>query len=173
VPNEPARDPEITIRRAEAADAEAVSDVYLESFHATYEFPLAHSDDEVRAWIRGVVAPAHGTWVATVADRIVGMLVVREGELDQLYVLPACHGRKVGRRLVEVAKRESPSGLGLYTFQVNARARRFYERNGFMADAFGDGTGNEEGQPDVHFTWRPSRPTGTRRPHPGVDESRR
>ena len=43
--------------RATAADAAAVADVYLASFHATYDFPLAHTDDEVRGWIRDVLSP--------------------------------------------------------------------------------------------------------------------
>ena len=39
----------------------------------------------------------------------------------------------------------------LWTFQRNAGARRFYERNGFVAVEFGDGTGNEEREPDVRY----------------------
>jgi len=41
--------------------------------------------------------------------------------------------------------------LRLYTFARNAGARRFYERHRFVAVAFGDGTGNEEGEPDVRY----------------------
>ena len=145
-----------TIRKAGAADAKAVADVYLASFGATYDFPLAHTDDEVRAWIRDSVVPTGGTWVALdQGGSIVGMMVVAAGELDQLYVLPDRLGEGIGRRLLDLARRESPSGLSLYTFQVNARARRFYERNGFVAEWFGDGSANEEGQPDVRYVWRP------------------
>jgi ribosomal protein S18 acetylase RimI-like enzyme len=61
----------------------------------------------------------------------------------------------IGRRLLERAKERSPEGLTLYTFQVNDRARRFYERNGFVAEAYGDGTGNEEHQADVRYSWLP------------------
>jgi hypothetical protein len=50
---------------------------------------------------------------------------------------------------------ERPHGLALYTFQVNGRARRFYERHGFAATWFGDGSANEERQPDVRYEWRP------------------
>ena len=46
----------IAIRRATAPDADAVADVYLASFHATYAFPLAYSDAQVREWLRDVVA---------------------------------------------------------------------------------------------------------------------
>ena len=41
----------VEIRRATPADGAAVADVYLASFHATYAFALAHTDDEVRRWV--------------------------------------------------------------------------------------------------------------------------
>jgi len=145
------------IRRATAADAGAVGDVFLASFHATYAFPLAHTDDEVRGWIRDDLVARQETWVALVAGRIVGLMAVAPGVLDQLYVAPDRLGAGIGRRLLDLAKERSPGGLILYTFQVNERARRFYERNGFVVDALGDGSGNEEGQPDVRYRWRPSR----------------
>jgi GNAT superfamily N-acetyltransferase len=143
----------IEIRPAQLEDAAAVASVYLDSLRATYDFPPAHTDEEVRAWIADVVIPAGRTWTAVTADRVVAMLVVQPGDLDQLYVHPDWQGRGIGRALVDIAKHESPGGLGLYTFQVNVRARRFYERNGFVADSFGDGSGNEERQPDVHYSW--------------------
>lgn len=150
----------ITLRRAAAADASAIADVYLASFHATYDFPMAHSDDEVRAWIRDVIVATTETWVAVDGDGgpVAALMVVGPGELDQLYVAPDRLGRGIGGRLLEQAKRSSPGGLALFTFQVNTRARRFYERNGFVATWFGDGAANEEGQPDVRYAWRPSEP---------------
>lgn len=145
----------ITIRPAAAADAAAVADVYLASFHATYDFALAHTDDEVRAWIGQRVALG-GTWVAIdEMGTIVAMMEVKPGELDQLYVRPDRLGEGIGRRLLDVARERSPEGMSLYTFQVNDRARRFYERNGFVADWIGDGSANEERQPDVRYVWRP------------------
>ena len=144
------------IRRATAADADAVGDVFLASFHATYAFPLAHTDDEVRGWIRDQLVARQETWVAVEAGRVVGLMAVAPGELDQLYVAPDRLGCGIGRRMVELAKERSPDGLALYTFQVNDRARRFYVRNGFVIDALGNGSGNEEGQPDVRYVWRPS-----------------
>ena len=146
----------VTIRPATPADAAAVAEVYLGSFHATYDFPLAHTDAQVRRWLADVVVPAGRTWVALEGDRIVGMAVVDPGELGQLYVAPDRLGVGIGTRLLDHAKRLSPDGLRLYTFQVNARARRFYERRGFVIEAHGDGSGNEEGQPDVRYVWRPA-----------------
>jgi GNAT superfamily N-acetyltransferase len=147
---------EVTIRPAVAPDATAVADVYLASFHATYDFPLAHTDDEVRGWIRETVIASGGAWVAIDADgTVVAMMAVASDDLDQLYVRPDRLGEGIGRRLLDRAKEQSPAGLSLYTFQVNERARRFYERNGFIAEWLGDGSANEEGQPDVRYVWRP------------------
>jgi hypothetical protein len=42
----------------------------------------------------------------------------------------------------------------LHCFQANTGARRFYERHGFRAEVFGDGSGNEEGLPDILYLRR-------------------
>jgi ribosomal protein S18 acetylase RimI-like enzyme len=144
-----------TIRRATPADAPAVADVYLAAFGATYDFPLAHTDDEVRGWLAEEVVPRMETWVVEVEGRVVAMMVLDQVGLDQLYVDPGWHGRGIGSRLVELAKERRPSGMDLYTFQVNKRARRFYEHHEFVVVALGDGSGNEERQPDVLYRWRP------------------
>jgi len=51
-----------------------------------------------------------------------------------------------------VAKATSASLL-LWTFQKNARARRFYEAKGFVAVDQTDGGTNEEREPDVLYQW--------------------
>lgn len=149
---------DIVIRRAAGSDAAAVAEVWLRSYAAALPgVRRAHTDDEVRAWIREVVVPGRETWVATVDDSVVAMMVREGNALDQLYIDPAWQGRGIGGRLVDVAKERSPSGLTLWTFQVNEVARRFYERHGFVAEESTDGLGNEERKPDVRYVWRPDR----------------
>ncbi len=97
--------------------------------------------------------PSRATWVAVVAGEIVAVLVVHAGYVEQLYVLAGQAGRGIGSALIDLAKRQSPAGLRLYTFQINDGARRFYERHGFRALAFSDGSENEEGEPDVLYGW--------------------
>jgi ribosomal protein S18 acetylase RimI-like enzyme len=161
--------PDVDIRRASADDADAVADVWLRSFgRALPTVRRAHSDAEVRAWIGSVVIPPptrsdsreapesqRETWVATIGGGLAAMMVLHDGEIDQLYVDPGYQGRGLGGRLVELAKRRSPSGLALWTFQVNRSAQRFYERHGFVAVERTDGSGNEEQEPDVRYVWTP------------------
>jgi GNAT superfamily N-acetyltransferase len=143
----------IELRQAAAADASAIAEVYLASFHATYSFPLAHSDDEVRGWVRDDLVATQETWIALDGESVLALMVVAPGHLEHLYVAPDRLGQGIGRELLDLAKRRSPDGLSLWTFQVNDRARRFYERNGFVAVELTDGGGNEERQPDVRYEW--------------------
>jgi RimJ/RimL family protein N-acetyltransferase len=144
------------IRPAAPTDYPQLGDVWLAAWRATFDFPPAHPDDDVRRWLAEEMAPNHEVWVAVDdRDRVVGFLAMKDCELDQLYIAPAWIGHGLGRRFVDIAKAHSPALLELYCFQVNVRARRFYERNGFTAVAFGDGSSNEERQPDIRYAWRP------------------
>ncbi|WP_369388580.1 GNAT family N-acetyltransferase [Streptomyces sp. CG1] len=147
----------VALRRAEPADARAAADVWLRSFRAALPTVVrTRSDDDVREYFRDVVVPERETWVAEAAGgAIVGVMVLREEQLSQLYLDPAWRGHGIGDRFVALAKERSPGGLTLWTFQVNKPAHRFYERHGFTAVESTDGSGNEEREPDVRYVWRP------------------
>ena len=148
--------PEPRIRPAVGADGPALGDVWLDAWRATFDFPPSHPDDDVRRWLAEEMAPSHEVWVAEDGDgRVVAFIALSPTEVDQLYVASAWIGHGVGRRLVDLAKRERPDGLELWCFQANERARRFYERNGFVAVFWGDGSSNEERQPDIRYRWTP------------------
>ncbi|MGW7008051.1 N-acetyltransferase family protein [Streptomyces sp. NPDC054933] len=147
---------DLVIRRAVDSDASTVADVWLRSFTAalpTVRRP--RGDDEVRAYIRDVVVPERETWVSVADGSVVGMMVLNEGLLSQLYLDPRWRGRGIGDRFIALAKSLRPDGLELWTFQVNGPARRFYERHGFVVAEQTDGRGNEEREPDVRYVWRP------------------
>jgi GNAT superfamily N-acetyltransferase len=142
------------LRRAEVADADGVADVWLRSFDAALPtVRRAHSDEDVRGWIRHELIPAQETWVAEADGDIVGMMALHGRWLEQLYLRPSWHGRGVGDSFVEMAKTRRPDGLELWTFQVNEPARRFYERHGFVPVEYTDGAGNEEREPDIRYVW--------------------
>ena len=56
-------------------------------------------------------------------------------KLDRIYVLKACYDLKLGQQLfqfnVDLAKQNGQAAMWLYVWKENARAIRFYERNGF------------------------------------------
>jgi GNAT superfamily N-acetyltransferase len=147
----------VVLRRAGAADAGAAADVWLRSFDAALPTVVRpRGDDEVREYFRDVVVPLRETWVAEAdGERIVGVMVLNGDLLSQLYLDPEWRGRGLGDRFVTLAKERSPGGLSLWAFQVNKPAHRFYERHGFTAVEFTDGSGNEEREPDVRYVWRP------------------
>jgi GNAT superfamily N-acetyltransferase len=147
----------VVLRRAVAADARAAADVWLRSFAAALPTVVRpRTDDDVRDHFRDVVVPMRETWVAEASgDGIVGLMVLAGEKLSQLYLDPEWRGRGLGDRFVALAKERSPGGLTLWTFQVNKPAHRFYERHGFSAAEFTDGSDNEEREPDVRYVWRP------------------
>ncbi|MGW2131607.1 N-acetyltransferase family protein [Streptomyces coelicoflavus] len=147
----------VLLRRASAADASAAADVWLRSFAAALPGVVRpRTDTEVRAYFRHVVVERYETWVAEAAGgAVVGVMVLEGEELSQLYLAPEWRGIGIGDRFVALARQRRAGGLSLWTFQVNAPARRFYERHGFTAVEWTDGARNEEREPDVRYVWRP------------------
>ena len=138
-----------------AADADATATLYLASRRAMLPgLRDPHSEAETRAWMRDTAFTRYSVRLAEVDGEIVGFAARDGAWLMQLYVKPGWTGRGIGSTLLEAILAEATAAtpiLRLYTFARNAGARRFYERHGFVAVAFGDGTGNEEREPDVRY----------------------
>ena len=142
------------IRRLSLAEMDAVAVVHRTAFDERLPWLSGlHTPDEDRGYFRGPVFETCEVWGAVEDDRLAGFIAFREGWIDQLYILPGDQGRGVGRTLLGVAKAGN-GALNLWAFQRNAGARAFYEANGFAVAEFTDGSGNEEGEPDVRYVWR-------------------
>jgi GNAT superfamily N-acetyltransferase len=126
--------------------------------HAMPYLPELHSDEEVRIWTRDTLLVRAEVWVAEVAGRPIGYMALAGGMLDHLYVAPGHQGVGIGSLLLNKAKALRPTGLQLYAFQRNHRARAFYEAHGFAPVGLSDGADNEEKEPDVLYQW-PARPS--------------
>jgi GNAT superfamily N-acetyltransferase len=156
-PHETSSGAPFVIRPADPRDADAIAAVHRASMREAMPWlPELHTPEEDRAWVAHTVLPRQQVWVAAAAGQVVGVASMdAENMLTQLYILPGHQGTGIGSALLETAKAARPEGFSLFAFQRNTRARHFYERRGFVAVAFGDGSGNEEGEPDVLYRWTP------------------
>jgi len=83
----------------------------------------------------------------------IAFIGIGEGEVEHLYVAPGSQGRRLGSRLLALAKAGRPA-LELWVFQRNAGARDFYERHGFRLVETTDGSRNVEREPDARYRWQ-------------------
>jgi GNAT superfamily N-acetyltransferase len=149
---------QVVLTSASKCDADRIAEIYLASRKQFLSYaPLAHTDDEIRTWIRQTLLPSGGLTKAVANDSIVGFLAISHDQLhgwiDQLYLVPSATGSGLGSTFVERAKMQLGPPIRLYTFQANEGARRFYLRHGFREIELTDGSGNEEKTPDVLMEW--------------------
>jgi ribosomal protein S18 acetylase RimI-like enzyme len=141
----------VNLRTATLSDAAAVARVHHTTWVTTYgailppEFwataTLERRTSTWERWLANGAAPV----VAEVNGEVVGIamagdaveqdhiLPVRGRQLYLLYVLAAYHGTGIGQALLDAVV---PPGTGaqLWVAEDNPRARRFYERNGFVME---------------------------------------
>jgi chorismate mutase/GNAT superfamily N-acetyltransferase len=167
-------EPDLTLRPATVEDAEPLATLYLAAREAAYPaMPRSvHPALEVRSWFRGRFdAPGTEVWLAERDGGAVGLLLLEDDWVHSLYVDPALVGHGIGSALLDLAKGLRPEGLGLWVFEANEGARRFYARHGFAEVRRTDGSGNEEQEPDVEMAWPdPASLAGMRRRIDAIDD---
>jgi putative acetyltransferase len=103
---------------------------------------------------RNELVPHAAIVVAEQGGALVGFVTIDPaGYLDQLVVAPDHWGSELANALVDEAKRLSPDHVTLLVNRDNARAIRFYERNGF-AHASED-VNPTSGRPVLKMEWKP------------------
>jgi putative acetyltransferase len=102
---------------------------------------------------RSELVPKAAIIVAEYAGGVTGFVTIdATGYLDQLVVAPECWGSTLGDALLDAAKQKSPEGVTLLVNKDNARAIRFYRRNGFV-DA-GEDFNPTSGRPVLKMVWQ-------------------
>jgi putative acetyltransferase len=102
---------------------------------------------------RDELVPNAAIIVAEQAGVLIGFVTIdATGYLDQLVVAADRWGSALADTLVDEAKRLSPGGITLLVNADNARAIRFYERNGFVHA--GDDINPTSGRPVLRMEWK-------------------
>lgn len=141
------------LRRLALSDMGAAARVHRMAFdQAMPSLVGLHTPDEDLWFYRERIFGTCSVWGRFDDDLLTGIIALRDGWVEQLYVLPAAQCRGVGTDLLEVAE-QGCERLELWTFQRNARSRRFYEARGFTLVEQTDGARNEEKEPDARYLW--------------------
>jgi len=135
------------VRPAVEADAGAVASVHVQAWREAYAhlLPAATLDaldvaERATAWA-AIIRARTRVWIAERGGMTVGWASTGPGreegapadlELEGLYVLRSEYGSGAGRALLEAAIGNAAAYL--WVAAENPRARRFYERSGFVAD---------------------------------------
>lgn len=154
----------IHFRRAGKEDARAIATIQRAAFRAALpHLPELHTPAEDLDFFSRVLGRGEAaTWLAvsSIAGEPMGFITFCPGAVEHLYVHPVHQCEGLGTALLRLAMQENTE-LKLWTFQRNARARRFYEHHGFIADRMTDGMGNEEREPDMRYVWKQKGETRT------------
>jgi len=133
----------------------AVARLHRHTVRASLPFvPDLHTPDDDARFFAETLFTRTDIWLAEdAAGEIAGYVAFRPDFVEHLFVRPEFQQQGLGLALLRKAM-EGASELSLWTFQQNARARRFYERYGFAVVMETDGADNEEKLPDVLYRWR-------------------
>ena len=144
-----------TLRPYRDGDEDTAIALWCETWQQTYP----HIDFAARVpwwrerW-RSELVPKATIIVAEQSSALVGFVTIDpRGYLDQLVVAPGLWGSKLADALVDEAKRLSPASITLLVNEDNARAIRFYQRNGFVHA--GKDVNPTSGRPVLKMVWRP------------------
>jgi putative acetyltransferase len=149
-------DQPLKLRRYAAADEPAAIELWRRTWQVAYpDIDFSARLDWWRTRWRDELVP---TCVVTIVERdgaMLGFVTVDPvtGYLDQIVVAPEAWGSPLAAALVVEAKRIAPNGVDLLVNQTNARAIRFYEKQGFVIT--GADKNPLSGAPLHKMSWRP------------------
>lgn len=145
---------EFALRPYRAEDEDAAIELWRLTWQQAY--PAIDFNARVAWWRerwRNELVPNAAIIVAEQSNALIGFVTIDgSGYLDQLVVSPDHWGSRLATSLVDEAKRLSPDGISLLVNKDNARAIRFYERNGFVHA--GEDVNPTSGRPVLRMAWR-------------------
>ncbi len=141
----------IIIEPATNVDANACAGILSSWIDDTPWMPRIHSHETDLKFVTNLVESGR-TIVARQNDTVSGFLHRDDDEITALYVARDARRQNIGTHLLRHTQGVCDR-LGLWTFQANTAAQKFYEKAGFKATSRTDGD-NEENLPDIRFEWQ-------------------
>jgi len=146
----------LKLRVYDATDEDAAIELWRRTWQQHY--PQIDFTARVAWWRERWRNELLPTAIVTMAERdgaLVGFVTVdpKTHYLDQIVVAPEAWGSEVAAALIAEARRLSPSGLDLKVNADNARAIRFYEKQGFAIT--GQEVNPRSSAPIYAMSWRP------------------
>lgn len=144
---------EFTIIEYDLSYALQTVEMWRESKEQAIGQKAIHSFEDHVFFLNNILVKNNRVYLAieSSGEQVVSILACNENWVNQLYVHTQYQGRGIGNRLLNLAKQQSEGRLFLYTFEVNKKAQKFYERNGFRI--VGRGSDNEEQLEDIKYEW--------------------
>jgi putative acetyltransferase len=143
------------LRAYRADDEDAAIALWQETWQQAY--PSIDFAARVAWWRerwRNEMVPQAAIIVAEQAEALIGFVTIDpSGYLDQLVVGTRHWGSGLGNMLIAETKRLSPGGITLKVNADNARAIRFYRRNGF--EHAGEDVNPTSKRPVLKMVWTP------------------
>lgn len=139
------------LRPAQPTDAGAVGAILSAFIDDTDWVPRVHTRAEDLSFAGHMIEQG---WV-TVAEQngqVRAFSALKGAEVHSLYVAADAQGQGIGTDLLTHMQAKANT-LTLWTFQANTGAQRFYLRHGFTEVERTDGSGNDEGLPDIRYDW--------------------
>lgn len=165
----------LTIRMADAGDAEAVAMLHARSWRSAYRgiYPDTFLDGELDADRRRLWAErlGGGGFRVLLAEDAAGAALLGFAGfapdmhpdwgvlLDNFHVDPAAKGRGIGKMLFaagarDAITRDADAGLHLFVYAANEAACRVYDRlGGRVAERLDDPPGGLPGQAELRYHW--------------------
>jgi ribosomal protein S18 acetylase RimI-like enzyme len=138
-------------RKVKPNEAEAIAHLHAKSWQVAYRGILSDAfldndvlDNRLKKWKERFAHPANNEFICVAVEKkeLKGFVCVYGNDdaqwgslIDNLHVLPDMKGRGIGKRLIQEAsqwltKNYPNSGLYLWVYEDNHRARAFYEKLG-------------------------------------------
>lgn len=142
---------DIKIIKYNSAYAEDTVRMWRESKESAIGQKEIHSFENHLFFLNNILNKDNEIYIAVDNSKVVGLIAFNKNEVNQLYIHNDFQGKGLGKRLLDMAKINSDGRLTLYTFEINYKAQRFYDRNGFKV--ISRGHENEENLDDIKYEW--------------------